>query len=113
MQLTFIPAAQLKPKPDESKLGFWINFTDHMFNMDYTPDKGWHKPRIEPYASLEMDPASMVLHYGQAVFEFVLFQSRRREVLGAPFLVPARVSHPAGLQRQVMHVLVQYHLDAG
>ncbi len=62
-------ADQLKPKPDESNLGFGIHFTDHMFNMDYTPEKGWHHPRIEPYAFIEMDPACMVLHYGQAVFE--------------------------------------------
>ncbi len=69
MDLTITKAEQLKPKPDESKLGFGTLFTDHMFNMDYNPDKGWHNPRIEPYASFEMDPATMVLHYGQAVFE--------------------------------------------
>lgn len=26
---------------DESKLGFGKIFTDHMFVMDYAPDKGW------------------------------------------------------------------------
>jgi len=66
---TITRADQLKPKPDESNLGFGIHFTDHMFNMDYAPDKGWHNPRIEPYAFMKMDPACMVLHYGQAVFE--------------------------------------------
>jgi branched-chain amino acid aminotransferase len=40
-----------------------------MFSMDYNPDKGWHDPRIEPYAPIQMDPATMVLHYGQAIFE--------------------------------------------
>ena len=40
-----------------------------MFNMDYAADKGWHTPRIEPYGPIAMDPASMVLHYGQGVFE--------------------------------------------
>jgi branched-chain amino acid aminotransferase len=69
MQPTIIRAGHLKPKPDESHLGFGIHFTDHMFNMDYMPDKGWHDPRIEPYAEIGMDPACMVLHYGQAVFE--------------------------------------------
>ena len=44
-------------------------FTDHMFNMDYNPQDGWHNPRIEPYESIDMDPATMVLHYGQGVFE--------------------------------------------
>ena len=69
MQLTVKKADQLKPKPDDSKLGFGSIFTDHMFNMDYNPQDGWHNPRIEPYASIDMDPATMVLHYGQGVFE--------------------------------------------
>jgi len=60
---------RLKPLPDSSSLGFGTIFTDHMFNMDYSPEKGWHNPRIEPYAPIVMDPATMVLHYGQAVFE--------------------------------------------
>jgi branched-chain amino acid aminotransferase len=58
-----------KPKIDQSKLGFGIHFTDHMFNMDYTSDLGWHNPRIEPYAPFVLDPATMVLHYGQGIFE--------------------------------------------
>ncbi|MFW5853721.1 MAG: branched-chain amino acid aminotransferase [Thermodesulfobacteriota bacterium] len=70
MELTINKAEQLKPKPeDENQLGFGKIYTDHMFSMDYNPEKGWHNPRIEPYASLTMDPATMVLHYGQAVFE--------------------------------------------
>jgi branched-chain amino acid aminotransferase len=40
-----------------------------MFNMDYSPEQGWHNARIEPYAPIVMDPATMVLHYGQAIFE--------------------------------------------
>ncbi|MBI9073128.1 MAG: branched-chain amino acid aminotransferase [Melioribacteraceae bacterium] len=53
--------------PDE--LVFGRNFTDHVFEMDYNPAKGWHNPVIKKYDSLSMDPAAMVLHYGQAVFE--------------------------------------------
>ena len=69
MQLTITKSDTLKPKPDNSSLGFGTIFTDHMFNMDYNLDNGWHNPRIEPYTAIEMDPATMVLHYGQAVFE--------------------------------------------
>jgi len=69
MQLTVNIADQLKPRPDENNLGFGSIFTDHMLNMDYDPEQGWCNPRIEPYGPLEMDPATMVLHYGQAVFE--------------------------------------------
>jgi len=69
MQLSITKAETLKEKPEDTKLGFGTLFTDHMFNMDYNPDQGWHNPRIEPYQSIPMDPASAVLHYGQAVFE--------------------------------------------
>lgn len=58
-----------KKLADDSNLGFGQIFTDHMFNMDYTPESGWHNPRIEPYGPIVMDPATMVLHYGQAIFE--------------------------------------------
>jgi len=59
-----------KSKPvDESKLGFGQIFTDHMFIMDYEEGKGWYDPRIVPYAPLTLDPSTMVLHYGQAIFE--------------------------------------------
>jgi len=58
-----------KQKPDQNHLGFGQYFTDHMFIMDYTEGKGWHDARIVPYAPLELDPASMVFHYGQAIFE--------------------------------------------
>jgi len=69
MQLTIQKADTLKEKPEDTTLGFGTIFTDHMFNMDYHPDHGWHNPRIEPYQSIMMDPATAVLHYGQAVFE--------------------------------------------
>jgi branched-chain amino acid aminotransferase len=69
MELTITTATRLKPKPADDNLGFGTLFTDHMFSMDYTPDSGWHNARIEPYQSIAMDPATMVLHYGQGVFE--------------------------------------------
>ena len=69
MQLTITQTQTLKPKPDDARLGFGTIFTDHMFVMDYSDESGWHRPRIEPYHSFQMDPATMVLHYGQAVFE--------------------------------------------
>ena len=59
-----------KSKPtDESKLGFGNIFTDHMFIMNYDEGKGWHSPRIVPYAPLTLDPSAMVFHYAQEVFE--------------------------------------------
>ena len=55
--------------PPASTLQFGRTFTDHMFIMDYTKGQGWHDARIVPYGPLSLDPASMVLHYGQTVFE--------------------------------------------
>jgi branched-chain amino acid aminotransferase len=69
MELTVIEAEKLKDKPDESKLGFGTLFTDHMFNMDYAPDKGWHSARIGPYAPFTLEPSTMFLHYAQGAFE--------------------------------------------
>ena len=58
-----------KEKPDQNKLGFGRYFTDHMFIMDYTEGKGWHDARIVPYGPLSLDPACMVFHYAQEMFE--------------------------------------------
>ena len=69
MELAMTTSEKLRSKPDDASLGFGTIFTDYMFNMDYAPDKRWHSARIEPYASIEMDPATMFLHYGQGVFE--------------------------------------------
>ncbi|PID99682.1 MAG: branched chain amino acid aminotransferase, partial [Acidobacteria bacterium] len=69
MEITFIKADSLKPHPADSELGFGTCFTDYMFNLDYNPEQGWHNPRIEPYAPFALDPSTMVLHYGQAIFE--------------------------------------------
>lgn len=55
--------------PIDKELGFGTIFTDHMFVMDYTTGKGWHSPRIVPYAEIANSPAMIVFHYGQAIFE--------------------------------------------
>ncbi|UCH64612.1 MAG: branched-chain amino acid aminotransferase [Ignavibacterium sp.] len=53
--------------PDE--LGFGNIFTDHIFEMNYTKDKGWHEPTIKPLEDISMHPGTMFIHYGQAIFE--------------------------------------------
>lgn len=59
-----------KIKPiDENNLGFGNYFSDHMFIMEYEDGIGWKDARIEPYHPLTLDPASMVFHYGQEIFE--------------------------------------------
>ncbi|NMA65405.1 MAG: branched-chain amino acid aminotransferase [Clostridiaceae bacterium] len=58
-----------KEKVAAEKLAFGNIFSDHMFIMDYTTEKGWHDARIVPYSSISYEPAMMVFHYGQAIFE--------------------------------------------
>ena len=59
-----------KTKPtDEAKLGFGKISTDHMFLMDYSVEQGWHDARIVPYAPFQLDPACVVFHYAQELFE--------------------------------------------
>jgi len=43
-------------------------FTDHMFVCDYE-NGTWNNPRIEPIGTIATHPATMALHYGQAIFE--------------------------------------------
>lgn len=51
------------------KLGFGQYFTDHMFEMDYTKDKGWHNASIKPLSEIYLHPATSFIHYGQTIFE--------------------------------------------
>ncbi|WP_028477420.1 branched-chain amino acid aminotransferase [Nocardia sp. CNY236] len=48
--------------------GFGRHFTDHMVSIDYV-DGAWTNATVQPYASLTLDPATMVFHYGQVIFE--------------------------------------------
>jgi len=67
--LTTVESRLRKQKPDSGQIPFGRTFTDHMFVMDYEESKGWHEPRIVPYEPLTLDPAAMIFHYGQTVFE--------------------------------------------
>ncbi|MBM0128253.1 branched-chain amino acid aminotransferase [Pimelobacter simplex] len=49
--------------------GFGVNFSDHMFTVEWTPEQGWYDARITPYGPITLDPAAAVLHYAQETFE--------------------------------------------
>ena len=49
--------------------GFGSTFTDHMVEIDYDADRGWHSARVVPYGPIALDPAAAVLHYAQEIFE--------------------------------------------
>ena len=48
---------------------FGTTFTDHMIDVCWSVGGGWHRPRVQPYGPLALDPAAAVLHYGQEIFE--------------------------------------------
>jgi branched-chain amino acid aminotransferase len=55
---------------DEDNLGFGQIFTDNMLVIRYSEEKGgWGSPEIGPLSNFSLHPATIVLHYGQQVFE--------------------------------------------
>jgi branched-chain amino acid aminotransferase len=49
--------------------GFGKVFTDHMVDICWSEKGGWHRPRVQPYGPISLDPAAAVLHYAQEIFE--------------------------------------------
>ncbi|MCL2772287.1 MAG: branched-chain amino acid aminotransferase [Oscillospiraceae bacterium] len=65
-----IKIEQTKQKKEKPKdMPFGKHFSDHMFIMDYSRDKGWHDARIVPFGNISLSPAAMVFHYAQELFE--------------------------------------------
>jgi branched-chain amino acid aminotransferase len=67
--LTSTPTDDARLREILANPGFGVNFTDHMFTVEWTPEAGWHDARITPYGPLTLDPATAVLHYAQESFE--------------------------------------------
>jgi branched-chain amino acid aminotransferase len=53
----------------ETDLTFGRFFADRMFRMKYNEESGWHDAEIVAYQPLPLEPAAMVFHYGQEIFE--------------------------------------------
>lgn len=64
---TVDPQTTKNEKSDDDSLVFGKNFSDHMFEVEWTFDKGWGKPVISPLHELKLHPAAKVLHYAQEV----------------------------------------------
>lgn len=72
MDIRVLPLPEEKKKTkcsDETQLGFGKIFTDRMFIAEWKIGQGWVDARIEPYAPFSLDPACLVLHYAQEIFE--------------------------------------------
>ena len=68
-QISITRTTNPQTPPADETLTFGNVFSDHMFMMDYDDGQGWHSPRIVPYQNFSLDPATCVLHYGQAIFD--------------------------------------------
>ena len=52
-----------------AKPGFGKYYTDHMVVAEWSEAEGWSEAELKPYAPISLDPATMVFHYGQEIFE--------------------------------------------
>ncbi len=51
-------------------LVFGRTFSTHIFEMDYIAEEGgWINPAIKKFDDINISPAALVFHYGQAIFE--------------------------------------------
>ncbi len=66
---TSTPLSDAERAARMEKLVFGREFTEHMVRAQWTRGMGWHDAELVPHAPLELDPAAMVFHYGQAIFE--------------------------------------------
>jgi branched-chain amino acid aminotransferase len=63
------PMAAERRRELMKNLGFGQVFTDHMISIRWSTERGWHDGQLCPRRPIELDPASLVLHYSQSVFE--------------------------------------------
>jgi branched-chain amino acid aminotransferase len=75
MSLTYATTPRAKPTAPERRAeilaapGFGKFFTDHMVQVTWTAETGWHDAEVLPYGPISLDPAAAVLHYAQEIFE--------------------------------------------
>ncbi|MEY4105526.1 MAG: hypothetical protein RLZZ478_889, partial [Actinomycetota bacterium] len=49
--------------------GFGRYFTDHMVIAKWSAKEGWSDGELHAYGPLSLDPATLVFHYAQEIFE--------------------------------------------
>ena len=112
IQVDLVPPEDRKTKPDDVlNVAFGTVFSDHMFSAEY--DAGvWTNARIHKYQPLQLDPAALCLHYGQAIFEGMkAYRRDNRVFLFRPLDNMRRMNQSAS--RMVMpQIDVQFALDS-
>ncbi|KAH8703316.1 putative branched-chain amino acid aminotransferase [Talaromyces proteolyticus] len=110
-------ADKLKPLQPADKLQFGRSFTDHILSVSWDVNTGWTEPVIEPYKSLELDPAAAVFHYAFCCFEGMkaykdaqgnvrLFRPERN--IQRLNRSAARVALPTFNENELLKVLIEY-----
>jgi branched-chain amino acid aminotransferase len=70
---TVLPATRPASAAERERImanpGFGKVFTEHLASISWDREQGWHNAEVRPYGPIQMDPATSVLHYAQAVFE--------------------------------------------
>ncbi|MBP3087999.1 branched-chain amino acid aminotransferase [Corynebacterium sp. sy017] len=69
VQKTTTPTSPERLQEILANPGFGKHFSDHMVTINWNKEQGWHDAKVVPYQPISLDPATSVLHYGQAIFE--------------------------------------------
>lgn len=81
LSINLVSPESMKQKPkDILNVPFGTVFSDHFFIMDFY-NGSWQDARIEPLHKIELDPAALCLHYGQAIFEGMKVYRRGDRIL--------------------------------
>ena len=67
IEIQKVKKSRLEPALLENPV-FGTVFSDHMLSMDFSEGR-WAAPVVMPFGNIEVSPALMTLHYGQAIFE--------------------------------------------
>lgn len=79
-------------------LGFGRYFTPHMVTAWWSEERAWCRTEVLPHSALQLAPAAMALHYGQAIFEGLKAYLRDRGSSASmfmPWASAARFNHSA------------------
>ena len=63
------PVANLDREKYVAEPGFGKYYTDNMLVAEWNQASGWSDATIKAYGPISLDPAAMVFHYGQEIFE--------------------------------------------
>jgi len=63
------PVSSTEREKRVAEPGFGKYYTDNMVMAQWSEATGWADATLQPYGPITLDPAAMVFHYGQEIFE--------------------------------------------